>query len=79
MFLTKQGIRMEIVVGWNWADGHHNVVVEDCLGHALWVGRHVAHTREALEALEARLWEWAQHVRSDVHVVIETSQGLVVD
>ncbi len=69
---------MELVVGWDWADGHHEVVVEDRLGHALWVGQ-VAHTHEALEVLEARLLDWAQHIRSDVHVVIETSQGLVVD
>lgn len=69
---------MEIVVGWDWADGHHDVVVQDRLGHALWVGQ-VAHTREALDALEARLLDWAQHIRSDVHVVIETSQGLIVD
>lgn len=69
---------MEIVVGWDWADGHHDVVVEDRIRHALWTGQ-VAQTREALDALEARLLDWAQHVRSDVHVVIETSQGLVVD
>ncbi|MCY0863702.1 MAG: IS110 family transposase [Sulfobacillus sp.] len=69
---------MEIVVGWDWADGHHDIVVQDAPGHTLWAGQ-VAHTREALEALEGQLLAWAQHVRSDVHVVIETSQGLVVD
>ncbi len=76
--LTKEGIRMEIVVGWDWADGHHDVMVQDCVGHTLWAGQ-VAHTREALEALEARLLQWSQQHRADVHVVIETSQGLVVD
>lgn len=69
---------MEIVVGWDWADGQHDVVVQDRLGHTLWAGQ-VAHTREALEALEGRLLTWAQQKRTDVHVVIETSQGLVVD
>ncbi|WP_053960177.1 IS110 family transposase [Sulfobacillus thermosulfidooxidans] len=69
---------MEIVVGWDWADDHHDVVVQDRPGHTLWVGQ-VNQTRDALEALEAQLVAWAQHVRTDVHVVIETSQGLVVD
>ncbi|MCY0900529.1 MAG: transposase, partial [Firmicutes bacterium] len=69
---------MEIVVGWDWADGHHDVVVQDRPGHTLWAGQ-VAHTREALEALEGRLLTWAQQKRTAVHVVIETSQGLVVD
>ena len=50
---------MEIVVGWDWADGHHDVVVQDRPGHALWVGQ-VAHTRDALDALEARLLDWAE-------------------
>lgn len=69
---------MEIVVGWDWADDHHDVVVEDRLGHHVWAGQ-VAQTRDALENLEAQLVAWARHVRTDVHVVIETSQGLVVD
>jgi hypothetical protein len=69
---------MEIVVGWDWADGHHDVMVQDRVGHTLWAGQ-VVHTREALEALEARLLQWSQQHRADMHVVIETSQGLVVD
>lgn len=70
--------KMEIVVGWDWADDHHDVVVEDRLGHHVWADQ-VAQTRDALENLEAQLVVWARHVRTDVHVVIETSQGLVVD
>ena len=69
---------MELVVGWDWADTHHDVVVEDHPGHRLWAGT-VAHTREALELLEGRLVTWAHGVRADVRVVIETSQALVVD
>lgn len=34
---------------------------------------------EALEALQARLVDWAQRIRSDVPIVIETSQGWIVD
>jgi len=69
---------LELVVGWDWADTHHDVVVEDRPGHRLWAGT-VAHTREALELLEGRLVTWAQGVRADVRVIIETSQALVVD
>jgi transposase len=69
---------MDMVVGWDWADGHHAVVVQDQPGHTLWAGP-VAHTWEALDILEGRLLAWAQQVRSDVPVVIEMTQGLVVD
>jgi transposase len=69
---------MELVVGWDWADTHHDVVVEDRPGHRVWAGT-VDHSREALELLEGRLVTWAQGVRADVRVVIETSQALVVD
>lgn len=34
---------------------------------------------EALEALQARLVDWAQRIRSDVPIVIEPSQGWIVD
>ena len=66
--LTKEAVSREIVVGWDWADGHHDVVVQDRLGHA----------RAAWDALQVRLMDGAQRIRSDVHMVIETSQGLVV-
>lgn len=45
---------MVIVVGWDWADAHHEVVVEDRPGHRLWAGV-VEHTRAALEQLEGQL------------------------
>jgi hypothetical protein len=59
---------MAIVVGWDWADGHHDVVVPDRPGHTLWVGQ-AAHTREALEALEGRLLAWAQQQRSPIIIL----------
>jgi hypothetical protein len=66
------------VVGWDWADAHHEVVGEDRPGHRVGAGA-VDHTREALERLEGQLVRWARGVRADVRVVSETSQALVVD
>ncbi|MCY0880246.1 MAG: transposase [Firmicutes bacterium] len=63
------------MVGGDWADGPHDVVVPDRLGHTLWAGQ-IDHTREAWEG---RLLEWAHPVRTDVRVVIETSPGVVGD
>jgi hypothetical protein len=65
-------------VGGDWADTHHDVVVEDRPGHRLGAGT-VAHTREALALPEGRLVTGAQGVRADVRVVIETSPAVLVD
>jgi transposase len=69
---------MQIFVGLDWADTHHDVVVKSASGQVLWSGR-VEHRWETLQSLEERLVVLAQGVRSDVAVILETSQALVVD
>jgi hypothetical protein len=69
---------MEMVVGWDWAEGHHDVVGPDRLGHTLWAGQ-VAHTRAAWAAWEGRRLAWAQQQRAAVPGVMATSPGRVVD
>ena len=69
---------VQIFVGLDWADTHHEVVVKSASGEMLWSGR-VEHRLEALQSLEERLLVLAEGVRRDVTVILETSQALVVD
>jgi hypothetical protein len=76
--LREERVSRTIVVGWDWDEGHHDVVVQDLSGHILWAGQ-VAHTRGAWDAWEGRLLARAQQQRSAVDGVMGTSHGLVVD
>jgi len=66
------------LVRWGWGDTPQDVVVEDYPGCCLGAGP-VAPIRAALGLLESRPVTWAEGMRTDGRVVIETPYALVAD